>query len=44
MGSWSFKEPMDAFPMHWMGLVVAWRLCLYKFVEKFGGTGADVAL
>ena len=35
---------MDTFPMHWIGLGVAWRLCLDEFVAKFGGTGADLAL
>ena len=44
MGSQSFKEPMDTFPMHLIGLGVAWRLCLDAFVADFGGTGADVAL
>ena len=44
MDSWSFREPMDTFPMHLIGLVVASRLCLDKFVAKFGGAGADLAL
>jgi hypothetical protein len=44
MGSWSFRKPMDTFPMHLIGLGVAWRLCFDEFVANFGGTGADLAL